>query len=168
MDNDDSSDDSRIERHGMADVPSDASIGFTEDDDSEQFISEEVVEAAKQGPPRGALDVLADSTDLYERKNADYGDSWQLVGKTMALWLDHQGVDELTIPTDAHTLNSFGLFTRRLDKMLREFNGWFVADEMQVSEAIAETHQDDVPYAAMHTQLAEEYARMDYHTFGGQ
>ena len=26
--------------------------------------------------PRDALEVLADSADLYERKNADYGDSW--------------------------------------------------------------------------------------------
>ena len=29
--------------------------------------------------PRDALEVLADSADLYERKNADYGDSWKLV-----------------------------------------------------------------------------------------
>ncbi|WP_372611554.1 hypothetical protein [Halomonas sp.] len=114
---------------------------------------------------RSALDVLEDSSSLYERKNADYGDAWRLVGKTMELWLQHQNVEELTIPANQHELNSFSLFTRRLDKMIREFNGWFVADGMEVEESIAETHQDDVPYAAMHTELAEQYANMNYVEF---
>ena len=111
---------------------------------------------------RTATEVLEDSTDLYRRKNADYGDSWRLVGKTLALWLEHQGVEELTIPVNEYTMNSLGLFTRRLDKMIRTWNGWFVANEFQVAESIAETHTDDVPYAAMHTELAERYATMDF------
>jgi hypothetical protein len=80
------------------------------------------------------------------------------------MWLRHQGVEELRVPVNEYTMNSIGLFTRRLDKMIREFNGWFAleeGDEFQVNESIAETHQDDVPYAAMHTQLAEEYAYAD-------
>lgn len=113
---------------------------------------------------RTAVEIMTDSKDLYERKNADYGDSWKLTGKTMAMWLEHQGVDELQIPVNEYTMNSLGLFTRRLDKMIREFNGWFClnqGDELQVDESIAETHEDDVPYAAMHTQLAEQYAYAD-------
>ena len=114
---------------------------------------------------RNAVEIMQESQDLYERKNEDYADSWKLVGKTIELWLEHNGEDELTIPANEYALNSFGLFTRRLDKMLRAFNGWCLSDEMQVTESIAETQQDGVPYAAMHAQLAEEYAYMDYSDF---
>jgi len=113
---------------------------------------------------RDAVSIMGESQDLYERKNADYGDSWKLTGKTMALWLQHQGKDELHIPVNEYTMNALGLFTRRLDKMIREFNGWFMLaedEEFQVAESIVETHQDDVPHSAMHTQLAEEYAYAD-------
>jgi hypothetical protein len=113
---------------------------------------------------RTAVEIMNDSKDLYERKNADYGDSWKLTGKTMAMWLEHQGVDELQIPVNEYTMNSLGLFTRRLDKMVRAFNGWFCmdeGDELQVDENITETQKDQVPYAAMHTQLAEQYAYAD-------
>ncbi|UBF22424.1 hypothetical protein HCTV-15_gp57 [Haloarcula virus HCTV-15] len=127
-----------------------------------QLVETEHIENATA---RDAVTVLGDSTDLYKRKNADYGDSWKLAGKTMALWLQHQGVDELKIPVNEYTMNSLGLFTRRLDKMIRTFNGWFVADELLVDESIAETHTDDVPYAAMHTEIAEQYAAMDYGDF---
>ena len=108
--------------------------------------------------PREALEVLADSADLYERKNADYGDSWKLVGEILAMILQHQGMDKLTIPVTPEALNSLGLFFRRGDKFTREFNGWFGPGDLQVNESIAETHQDDVPYGAMHTELAEEQA----------
>jgi hypothetical protein len=49
--------------------------------------------------------------------------------------------------------------------MVRSFNGWFCADELQVNESVVETQEDEIPYAAMHTQLAEEYAAMDYSDF---
>jgi hypothetical protein len=113
---------------------------------------------------RTATEILGDSRDLYERKNADYGDSWTLAGKTMAMWFQHQGMDEVRIPTNEFHMTSFQLFTRRLDKMIRTFNGWFMLDEdeeFQVDESIVETHTDEVPYAAMHTQLAEQYAYAD-------
>jgi hypothetical protein len=115
--------------------------------------------------PRTAVEVMRDSIGLYEKKNDDYADSWRLVGKTIELWLEHHGEEELTIPANEYALNSFGLFTRRLDKMLRAFNGWFLTDEMKVSESIVETQEDSVPYAAMHTQLAEEYSKLDFSEF---
>jgi len=113
---------------------------------------------------RTAAEILEESGELYEEKEADYGQSWKLVGKTIKLWLDHLGQDSLEL-TNQQELNSFGLFTRRLDKMIRAFNGWFCADEMQVNESVVETQEDMIPYAAMHTQLAEEYAAMDYSDF---
>lgn len=108
---------------------------------------------------RDALEIMEDSRNVYERKNADYGDSWKLTGKTLALWAEHNDMDEIRVPVEEGALISFGLFTRRLDKMIREFNGWFMMDEdeeFQVDESITETHGDDVPYSAMHTQIAEE------------
>lgn len=125
------------------------------------------MENQEQTAPRNTTQIIEDAGDVYARKNADYGDSWRLVGKTLALWLRHQGVDELRVPVNEHTMNSLGLFTRRLDKMIREWNGWFCTEEFQVSESIAETHSDDVPYGAMHTELAEKYAEMDYDHFRG-
>lgn len=113
---------------------------------------------------RSAVEIMEESKSLYERKNDDYGDSWRLVGKTFAMWLRHLGEDELRVPATEYHLNALGLFTRRMDKLIREFNGWMVFDEgeeYRVSESIVETHNDDVPYGAMHTQLAEEYANAD-------
>jgi len=113
---------------------------------------------------RTATEIMGDSQDLYARKNADYGDSWTLAGKTMAMWFQHQGINKVQIPTTEVHMTSFQLFTRRLDKMIRSFNGWFCleeGEEFQVDEGIVETQQDQVPYAAMHTQLAEKYAYAD-------
>lgn len=116
--------------------------------------------------PRTPTDILADSETLYEEKNDDYGDSWRLVGKTLALWARELGAEEeLTIPTNEHALGSLGLFTRRLDKLIRQFNGWFMAEEFAVDESLAETHADSVPYAAMHASLAEAYVGMEYEGF---
>jgi len=114
--------------------------------------------------PRSTVKILGDSQQLYKKKKADYGNSWRLVGKTLALWLQHQGQDELRVPATEQHINALGLFTRRLDKMVRAWNGWMVMEEgesFRVDESIAETQKDEVPYAAMHTQLAEEYAKAD-------
>lgn len=115
-----------------------------------------VLESVLEEDGRDPTEIMEDAADLYERKNADYGDSWRLVGKTIALWLDHQGEDKITIPADSAHLNDFGLLYRRLDKTIRQFNGTYVVDEMEVDESVAETAEDDVPYAAMHAALVEE------------
>jgi hypothetical protein len=105
--------------------------------------------------PRDVAEIIGDSQDLYERKNEDYGDSWRAIGVMLEAYFEHQGADEITIPTDADHLNSFGLFFRRLDKISRELNGWFLTDDFEVDESIVETHTDDIPYSAMHAALAE-------------
>jgi hypothetical protein len=77
----------------------------------------------------------------------------------MALWLEHEGVDELTLPTDdPAAFIAFGLYTRRLDKMVRSFmQGLAQMDgDTRVDESIIETTEDQVPYAAMQTVIAEE------------
>lgn len=107
---------------------------------------------------RTTSDILEESTDLYESKEDDYGKSWRLAGEALEMILKQQGVETLEIPVDSTYLNSFGLFFRRFDKFSRAFNGTFVKDEMDVDESVPETQRDQVPYAAMHTLLAEEMA----------
>lgn len=106
---------------------------------------------------RETEDVLQDASDLYERKNEDYADSWRLTGKTLAMWLQHEGNDVTEIPNDPEAWIAIGLYTRRLDKMIRSFMQIFNNDgEPEVDEAVTETTEDQVPYAAMQTVIAEE------------
>ena len=100
-------------------------------------------------------EILTQNAETYRDKNADYGDSWKLAGKTLALWLQHAGVDELRLPADEDTMNSIGLFTRRLDKIIRAFNAEFVVDELNF-ESTADAHEDESTYSAMHASLLRE------------
>jgi hypothetical protein len=74
---------------------------------------------------------------------------------TIALWLEHAGVEELSLPADEGTWNSIGLFTRRLDKMIRAFNAEFVVDELNF-ESTTDAHEDESTYGAMHASLLRE------------
>lgn len=107
---------------------------------------------------RSPQQVLEDSAELYERKNEDYGDSWRLTGKILATIVQHQGEDSIEIPADPKFFNLLGLYTRRLDKLVRSFNGTFMRDELEVDEPVVETVEDQAPYAAMQTALLEEFS----------
>lgn len=111
-------------------------------------------------------EILRENAETYKDKNSDYGDSWRLAGLTIALWLEHSGVDELTLPTDEGTWNSIGLFTRRLDKMIRSFNAQFVVDELNF-ESTADAHEDESTYAAMHASLIRENETVEFENDGG-
>lgn len=89
-------------------------------------------------------DILNEGAETYKLKSEDYGDSWRLVGEF--LWmLAHDGV-ELETKED---FISFGLYTRRLDKIARAFNGEFNDDELNF-ESVNDSHKDSMVYAAMH------------------
>jgi hypothetical protein len=104
---------------------------------------------------KSPAEILQANAETYREKEDDYGESWKLAGKTLALWLNHNGLDELVLDADADTLNSLGLFTRRLDKMIRAFNGEFMADDLNF-ESVADSHEDESTYAAMHASLLAE------------
>jgi len=91
------------------------------------------------------VDVLYEGADVYEGKQEDYGSSWRLVGKFLK---NLAGDDGVTLKTEADFI-SFGLYTRRLDKLARAFNGEFNADELNF-ESVNDSHQDESVYAAMH------------------
>lgn len=95
--------------------------------------------------------ILNDCGETYDEKNDDYGDSWRLVGEFMWL-LANDGV-ELRTKED---FISFGLYTRRLDKLARAFNGEFNDDSMNF-ESVVDSHEDEATYAAMHA--SNEYDR---------
>lgn len=107
---------------------------------------------------RTTEEILQESIDLYSRKNDDYANSWRLTGETIALWLEREDIDQLEIEANTKLI-AMGLYTRRLDKMIRSFMQMFAHEgEVQVDESIVETTEDQVPYAAMQTAIAEELA----------
>lgn len=87
---------------------------------------------------------LREGADVYARKNDDYGDSWRKVGEILHLLSNGETI-ELNTPED-HI--AYGLYTRRLDKLARSFNGEFLADEMNF-ESVEDAHSDEMTYAAM-------------------
>jgi len=105
--------------------------------------------------------ILEEAQELHRQKEQDYGESWRLTGEIMALILQRQGKEEITIPAEPEALSAFGLYTRRLDKFTRSFLGTFTDDELEVDETVPETTKDSVPYAAMQTALAREMSDME-------
>jgi hypothetical protein len=101
-------------------------------------------------------DILEAAKQLYSDKEEDYGESWRLTGEILSLIIEKQGKEEITIPSDPEYLIALGLYTRRLDKLVRSFNGTFIQDDLEVDETISETVKDQVPYSAMHTTIAQE------------
>lgn len=99
----------------------------------------------------GVADILRKGAEVYETKNQDYGDSWRKVGESMALWSNNRPV-VLRTPND---FIRFALFARRLDKMIRAFNGEFHAESIN-HESMKDSHQDESVYAAMHASTYEE------------
>lgn len=96
--------------------------------------------------------ILRANAETYRKKNSDYGNSWRLAGETLSLWLRHAGLETVEIDTDPETWNSLGLFTRRLDKLIRAFNAEFVVEELNF-ESTADAHEDESTYGAMHASL---------------
>lgn len=94
--------------------------------------------------------ILGEGMDTFAEKNDDYGDSWRLVGRFLYELTGGEGV---TLESEEDFI-SFGLFTRRLDKLTRAFNGEFLADDLNF-ESIADSHKDEMVYAAMHASLYE-------------
>lgn len=111
-------------------------------------------------------EILLKNAQTFEKKQHDYGDSWRLSGKTIAMWLQHAGLDEVAIPADEDTWNSIGLFTRRLDKLVRAFNAEFIVDELNF-ESTADAHEDESTYAAMAASLIRESEPVEFERING-
>ena len=99
----------------------------------------------------GVGDILKEGAEVYESKEKDYGRSWRLVGETFSLWSDGRPVT-LETPED---FVRFGLFTRRLDKLIRAYNAEFHSNQLSF-EGVFDSHRDESVYAAMHASTYEE------------
>lgn len=104
-------------------------------------------------------DVLFEGAETYEKKNEDYGDSWRQVGEFLHEIAGDDGV-VLETPED---FISFGLFTRRLDKLARAFNGEFNTDSLNF-EDVVDAHEDESVYAAMHASNEHDKKRRVDHS----
>lgn len=112
--------------------------------------------------------IMEQSKSLYEKKNQDYGDSWRLTGEIVATILNQQGEKTLEIPAEPEYISAFALYVRRLDKVVRSFNGTFISGDLEVDESVEETITDQVPYAAMHAALAQEMTTVTLTTDEGE
>jgi len=89
-------------------------------------------------------EILAQGAETYEKKNKSYGDSWRMVGRFLHMLA---GPDGITLETEEDFI-SFGLFTRRLDKLARAYNGEFNDDDLNF-ESVMDSHEDECVYSAM-------------------
>ena len=101
--------------------------------------------------------ILQESAETHDKKDADYGTSWRAIGHILHGLSKGEPV-VLETPED---FISFGLFTRRMDKIARCFNGEFLSDELNF-ESIADSHADETAYAAMHASLLGEQEPVEY------
>jgi hypothetical protein len=101
--------------------------------------------------------ILQESATTHDKKNEDYGESWRAIGHVLHGLANGEPI-VLETPED---FISFGLFTRRLDKIARCFNGEFLSDELNY-ESISDSHADETAYAAMHASLLAEQEPVEY------
>lgn len=115
-------------------------------------------------------EILRDGADTFEKKTVDYGQSWRSVGHIIR----EMAHDEPIVLDSPEEIIAFGLFTRRLDKLSREFYGTFFADELNF-EGPVDSAEDESVYASMSAanlydmaeqaekeeKMAEGYARQD-------
>lgn len=89
-------------------------------------------------------DILRSNADTFEKKTTDYGESWRKIGDIFHLLSNGEPIT-LTSPEE---FVAMGLFTRRMDKLAREFYGTFFADGMNF-EGPVDSAEDESVYAAM-------------------
>lgn len=101
-------------------------------------------------------EILSDGATTYEKKNADYGESWRNIGHILFMLANEQPV-VLETPED---WIAAGLFTRRMDKLARSFNGEFLTESMNFESAI-DADEDESVYAAMQASNKAEKERQE-------
>ena len=99
---------------------------------------------------RSVADILEEGSETFETKEEDYGQSWKLAGKMLNMM---SGDETVELETDEDFIR-FGLFTRRLDKVVRAFQGEFCSEEMN-HESVQDSLEDEMVYAAMHSSTHE-------------
>ena len=89
-------------------------------------------------------EILTSGAETYEKKTRDYGSSWRAIGDILSIMAHGEPI----VLETKEEIIAFGLFTRRLDKLSREFFGTFFTDEMNFEGPI-DSAEDESVYAAM-------------------
>lgn len=108
-------------------------------------------------------EILTQNATTYRAKEEDYGKSWTLGGEILHKMAGGVPV-VLETPED---FIAFGLFTRRLDKIIRAFNLEFLQEDDPSFESIVDSHADESTYAAMHASLLAGLGTTEYINDGG-
>lgn len=111
-----------------------------------QFKSEVSETVDRSGPTPD--EILEDASELFQKKNSDYGDAWRLAGETMAMWAAENDIDSIN-PQNEQQMVSLCLYIQRLHKLLRGFNLEF-GGKTPDFESASDSHEDNTTYAAMH------------------
>jgi hypothetical protein len=104
-------------------------------------------------------EILTEAAETYERKNADYGESWYSIGEILFGLTKGEPIT-LETPED---FVSLGLFTRRMDKFARAFTGEFMSNDLNF-ESVQDSHEDEATYAAIHASLLAGQETVEYQT----
>lgn len=102
------------------------------------------------------IETMDAKADTYQSKTTDYGESWYIIGELL-YQMAHKESVTLESPEDWVRV---GLYTRRLDKLARAFNGEFMGTELSY-EPIVDAHADEGSYADMHAGVASMIADDD-------
>lgn len=97
-------------------------------------------------------EILTDSAYTYAKKNNDWNDSWRTAGEFIWRMADAESIEL----DSAEDVISLALYWQRLVKMQRAFNGEFLTEGELNYEGTADSHEDEIPYAAMHRAILEE------------
>lgn len=99
-----------------------------------------------------ADELLKDLSELYKKKNADYGSSWEKTGKILNILFDGKEIKINSIKD----YNVLSLLIRILDKVCRFTNLYFINKDMKVNEKLTETCADNSVYFAMLSCLIDK------------
>jgi len=91
-------------------------------------------------------EILTDSAYTYKKKNDDWDNSWETAGEFIWQMADAEAISL----SSAEDVISLALYWQRLVKLQRAFNGEFLTEGELNYEGAADSHEDEIPYAAMH------------------
>lgn len=126
---------------------------YPDDEDKGGSEAEDIYDAGWDDESEDITDMPAEllrhGADTYERKNEDYGASWYEIGEVL---YKMAGEEPVTLDSPEDWVRA-GLYTRRMDKMFRSFNGEFRSESMNY-EASYDAHGDEGVYAHMAAAVA--------------
>ena len=97
------------------------------------------------------LENLETWKEGFQRKNENYGASWQMAGETLNLWFP----DGITLDT-LRKQQIHGLIVRLLDKLIRAANLELTGEPDKVGEASQDTFCDMGIYSFMGASICQE------------